>query len=223
MNNFLKSIRTKVKGIESMHQCGDILIKEDIRTGECVAYSRENTKKKRKLIDISEVEISVPNINDSTDYVSYRVLSLPGGRCRVINNQSDKFSLHSLQDICYGVSGEEILPSAMLDEQTIQEYIRRYQDQKQLMRYVELAKVKHNGQTAYIGTYVEKDECKYEELFGNVLLGIDMEDIDGQIREKEMLAQRMYDFGSRKCSSIGFTKKALQNIAQRDREREGIK
>ena len=50
MQDFLKRLKTKVKGIESMHRCGDILIKEDIKTGECEVYSKEENKRKRKSI-----------------------------------------------------------------------------------------------------------------------------------------------------------------------------
>lgn len=216
MNGFFESLRTKVKGIESMHQCGDILIKEDVKTGECTAYSREDDKKKKRLIDMAEVEITIPNINNNADNVAYRVISLPGGRCRVINNQEGKFSLHSLGDICYGLSGEEVSPSVILDESTIQEYIRRYQKQRGQMTYLELVRAEYNGQSVYIG----KNEEGYEELFGNVLLKMNEEELDKLVRQGEVLAGCMYDFGSSKCSYIGFTKEALQNIAQRDKERE---
>ncbi len=218
MQDFLKRLKTKVKGIESMHRCGDILIKEDIKTGECEVYSKEENKRKRKSISITDVEITIPNIEDSADCVSYRIKGLPGGRTRVIN-PSNEFILHSLQDICYGLSGKEVSLSEMLDESTIQEYVKRYQEQREQMRYIQLAKAKYNGQTVYVG----RTEAGYEDLSRGTLLKVSDEELEEIVIQGEAITRYLYDFGSLKSSYVGFTRTAVQNIIQKDKEREETK
>lgn len=83
------------------------------------------------------------------------------------------------------------------------------------MKYIELEKVRINANVAYIGKYIENGVVKQEELFGNVIPNIDI----NNIAEAKVLANNSYlqDFKSEN-NSLKFTTRALQTIVDRNRE-----
>lgn len=66
-----------------IYECGNILIKEDIDTEMCKAYYMQNGEK----INNEEIRVFLANIEDERDIISYKILFLPGGRCKKINEQ----------------------------------------------------------------------------------------------------------------------------------------
>lgn len=220
INSFRERILTKVKGIGDTYECGDILIREDVDTGICRAYSR-GTKDVIKTDVISNAEIRkfIPNIEDKNDLVSYRVLALPGGRCKVINDQKEQFSLYRFQSMFYALSGKSLSYYERVTKNTIKELISQYQSQKGLMKYFLLERLYFKEDACYIGKYVDEGEIKYEELSGNVPSGFKYEDYGRRLKKVVVNNGGLEDFGDRKIT-LKFTNKALQEIIEQDREKE---
>lgn len=210
MNSFMEGIQTKVEGIKEVYECGNILIKEDIDTRMCKAYNMQNGEK----INNEEIRVFLANIEDERDIISYKILFLPGGRCKKINEQ-ERSSLYTFCSLSRALSGEDISRYAIVTKDKVNELIRLYQSQKQFMKYIELEKVRINANVAYIGKYIENGVVKQEELFGNVISNIDI----NNIAEAKVLANNSYlqDFKSEN-NSLKFTTRALQTIVDRNRE-----
>lgn len=210
-NEFFSRVQTKVEGIKEVYKCSDILIKEDIDTGICKAYSMQNGKK----INNEEIRIFLANIEDERDIISYKMLFLPGGRCKNINEQ-ERSSLYTFCSLSYALSGEDVSSYAMVTKDKVNDLIRLYQSQKQFMKYIELEKVRINGNVAYIGKYIKNGVVKQEELFGNVISNIDI----NNIAEAKVLANNrcLQDFKSEN-NSLTFTTRALQTIVDRERKK----
>lgn len=220
--SFMDRIQVKVKGIGETYECGDILIREDINTGECRAYSR-NTKDvfQTDVISSTEIREFIPNIEDKTDVISYRALALPGGRCRAINDQKDQFNLYRLQSVFYALSGKSLQHHEIVTKDFIKELISQYQAQKELMKYFKLEKLYFNKEACYIGKYKEGEKIKYEELFGNLLPSeFRYEDYGIESKETVVTDECLENFGERKKSALKFTPKALQEIIEQDRNKE---
>ena len=90
MNSFMEGIQTKVEGIKEVYECGNILIKEDIDTRMCKAYNMQNGEK----INNEEIRVFLANIEDERDIISYKILFLPGGRYKKINEQEGVVYIH---------------------------------------------------------------------------------------------------------------------------------
>lgn len=210
MNSFMERIQTKVEGIKDVYECGNILIKEDIDIGMCKAYNMQNGEK----INNEKIRVFFANIEDERDIISYKILFLPGGRCKKINEQ-EMSSLYTFCSLSHALSGEDISRYAMVTKDKVNELIRLYQSQKQFMKYIELEKVRINGNVAYIGKYIENGVVKQEELFGNVISNIDI----NNIAEAKVIANNscLQDFKSEN-NSLKFTTRALQTIVDRNRE-----
>ncbi len=222
-NSFMERIQTKVKGIGETYECGDILIREDINTGICRAYSKSK-KDVIKTDVISNVEIRkfIPNIEDKNDSVSYRALALPGGRCKVINDQKEQFSLYRFPSVFYALSGKSLPYYEIVTKDTIRELINQYQSQKGLMKYFWLERLYFKKDACYIGKYVDGGEIKYEELSGNVLSRFRYEDYGRELKKVIVDNGCLEDFGEYK-TTLKFTNKALQEIIKQDREKESVK
>ncbi len=210
-NEFFSRVQTKVEGIKEVYKCSDILIKEDIDTGICKAYSMQNGEK----INNEEIRVFLANIEDEKDIISYKMLFLPGGRCKKINEQ-ERSSLYTFCSLSYALSGEDVSRYAMVTKDKVNELIKSYQSQKQFMKYIELEKLRINGNVAYIGKYIKNGVINQEELFGNVISNIDI----NNITEAELLANNscLQDFKSEN-NSLKFTTRALQTIVDRKREK----
>lgn len=210
MNSFMEGIQTKVEGIKEVYECGNILIKEDIDTRMCKAYNMQNGEK----INNEEIRVFLANIEDERDIISYKILFLPGGRYKKIND-TRRSSLYTFCSLSRALSGEDISRYAIVTKDKVNELIRLYQSQKQFMKYIELEKVRINANVAYIGKYIENGVVKQEELFGNVIPNIDI----NNIAEAKVLANNSYlqDFKSEN-NSLKFTTRALQTIVDRNRE-----
>lgn len=220
MNSFKERIQTKVKGIGETYECGDILIREDANTGICRAYS-QSTKDVIKTDVISNAEIReiIPNIEDERDSISYRVLGLPAGRCKAINDQTDEFSLYRFQSVFYALSGKQIPCYERVTKDTIRKLIYQYCSKKQLMKYFKLERLYFKKDACYIGKYIEDGEIKYEELCGNVLSRFNYEDYGIELKKPIVTNACLENFGERKAT-LKFTNKALQEIIEQDREKE---
>lgn len=219
-NEFFNRIQTKVKGIGENYECGDILIREDINTGICRAYSK-NAKDIIKTDTISNAEIRkfIPNIEDEKDTIAYRVLALPAGRCKVINDQTDQFNLYRFQSVFYALSGKQINFYERITKDSIEELIRQYQSQKELMKYFKLERLYFKKDACYIGKYIEDGEIKYEELCGDVLSKFNYEDYGIELKKTVATSESLKDFGQHK-TTLRFTVQAVQEIIKQDRERE---
>ncbi len=222
-NEFFNRIKTKVKGIGETYECGDILIREDINTGICRAYSR-STKDVIRTDVISNAEIRewIPNIEDENDTISYKALALPGGRTRVINNQADQFNLYRLQAVSYALLGKQISPYERVTKDTIKELMDKYDAEKQLMKYFELERLYFKQDACYIGKYMEEGKIKYEELCGNVLSKFNYEDYGIELKKTVVSTNSIEDFGQHKAT-LRFTNQALQKVIEQDRKRESIR
>lgn len=210
-NEFFSRVQTKVEGIKEVYECSNILIKEDIDTRICKAYSMQNGEK----INNEEIRVFLANIEDERDIISYKMLFLPGGRCKKINEQEGS-SLYTFCSLSYALSGENISRYAMVTRDKINELIRLYQSQRQFMKYIELKKVTTNENVAYIGKYIKNGVINQEELFGNVISNIDI----NNIVESKVIADNscLQDFKSEN-NSLKFTTRALQTIVDRKREK----
>lgn len=220
MNGFMKRIQTKVKGIGETYECGDILIREDVNTGICRAYSR-GTKDviKTDVISIAEIREWIPNIENENDTISYRALALPGGRCRAINDQTDQFNLYQFQSVFYALTGKQISFCERVTKDTIKELINQYCSEKQLMKYFKLERLYFKKDACYIGKYMEEGEIKYEELCGNVLSKFNYEDYGIELKKTVASSESLKDFGQHK-TTLKFTNQALQKIIEQDRQKE---
>lgn len=219
-NEFFNRIKTKVKGVGETYECGDILIREDIDTGICRAYSR-GTKDVIRTDVISNAEIRnwIPNIEDENDVISYKALALPGGRTRVINDQAEQFSLYRFQALSYALSGKWIHFYERVTKDAIKELMDKYASEKQLMKYFKLERLYFKQDACYIGKYMEEGEIKYEELCGNVLSKFNYEDYRIEWKKTVASTESIEDFGHYKAS-LKFTNQALQEIIEQDREKE---
>lgn len=179
MNNFKKSMQVEVEGITEVYEIGDIYLRENHSTGECMAYSFENGEK----INDSEVRMFLANIEDESDRISYKILSLPGGRLKMINEKEDEFSLYKFESIFRALSGERLPTYTMVTKSQIDKLIDQYRVEKSLMKYFELEKVTVYGLDAYVGKYLEQGKVKQEELFGNVFSRVDLTSINDQRRQ----------------------------------------
>lgn len=215
INSFKKGIQAKIKGAEKRYEVKDIFIKEDNNTGICGAYIRGETEK----ISIAEYRRILVNIEDEKDIITYKVIALPGGRCRTINEQANKFSLYSFGSMFQVLYGEEKTPYMMTTKQEIDELISLYEAQKQSMKYYRLEEVNCKGKVIYIGTYSEEGKIVEEELFGNALSEITWEQLDKQRRKVIVDSSCLQDF-IRQRYNLNFTKDALQNIVERNRDIE---
>lgn len=214
MNNLKERIRTKVEGIKEIYDCSSILIKEDINTGICMAYSTRGYKK----LNEQETEMFHTNIEDESDVISYKILFLPEGRIKKINEQKDEFNLYEFRSLFHALFGEDISPYANISKNKINELVELYQSQKQFMKYIELGKVRHNEKVSYIGKYLENGVIKQKELYGNVFSDINLEDINKRLEFKTLLENSyLQDFESEN-NSLKFTISALRNVIDRDRE-----
>lgn len=219
-SEFFNRIKTKVQGVGETYECGDILIREDANTGICRAYSRRTEDVIRTDV-ISNVEIRkfISNIEDEKDSISYRCLALPGGRCKVINDQREQFSLYRLPSVIYALSGNNISFYERVTKDYIEELIHQYQSQKELMKYFKLERLYLKKDACYIGKYIEDGEIKYEELCGNVLSKFRYEDYGIGLKKSVVTNECLKDFGEHK-TTLKFTARALQEIIERDREKE---
>lgn len=219
-NSFMERIKTKVKGLGETYECGDILIREDINTGICRAYSKDTKDViKTDLISSAEIREFIPNIEDKSDVISYRALALPGGRCRAINDQTNQFNLYRFQSVFYALSGKSLPKYERVTKDFIKELISQYQSQKELMKYFGLERLYFNKDACYIGKYVDGGEIKYEELSGNVFSKFRYEDYGRELKKVIVDSEDLENFGEHK-TTLRFTNKALQEIIEQDREKE---
>lgn len=220
MNSFMERIQTKVEGIGKTYECGDILIREDANTGICRAYSQSTEDAIRTdIISNTEIRKFIPNIEDEKDFISYRCLVLPGGRCKVINDQSEQFSLYQLTSVIYALSGNKCPFYERVTKDYIEELIRQYESQRELMKYFKLERLYFKKDACYIGKYIEDGEIKYEELCGNVLSRFRYEDYGILLKKSIVDNECLKDFEEYKVT-LEFTDKALQKIIEQDREKE---
>lgn len=220
LNSFTEKIKEKVKGIGETYECGDILIREDINTGICRAYSR-GTKDviETNVISNSEIRKRIPNIEYEKDTISYKILVLPGGRIKVINDKADQYSLYRFNSVFYALSGKQMQFYERVSKDTIMEVMNQYSLEKQLMKYFKLERLYFKKDACYIGKYLENGKIKYEELCGNVLSKINYEDYGIELKKTVASSEFLKDFGQHK-TTLKFTNQALQNIIEQDRERE---
>lgn len=211
MNNFKKSMQVEVEGITEVYEIGDIYLRENHSTGECMAYSFENGEK----INDSEVRMFLANIEDESDRISYKILSLPGGRLKMINEQEDEFSLYKFESIFRALSGERLPAYTMVTKSQIDKLIDQYRVEKSLMKYFELEKVTVYGLDAYVGKYLEQGKVKQEELFGNVFSRVDLTSINDQRRQVIIDNKCLQDFKSQ-TRTLKFTAKAVEYIIEKD-------
>lgn len=211
MNNFKKSMQVEVEGITEVYEIGDIYLRENHSTGECMAYSFENGEK----INDSEVRMFLANIEDESDRISYKILSLPGGRLKMINEKEDEFSLYKFESIFRALSGERLPAYTMVTKSQIDKLIDQYRVEKSLMKYFELEKVTVYGLDAYVGKYLEQGKVKQEELFGNVFSRVDLTSINDQRRQVIIDNKCLQDFKSQ-TRTLKFTAKAVEYIIEKD-------
>lgn len=211
MNDFKKSMQVKVEGITEVYEIGNIYLRENHSTGECMAYSFENSEE----INDSEVRMFLANIEDESDRISYKILFLPGEDLKRINEQEDEFSLYKFGSIFQALSGEELPSYTMITKSQIDEIIDQYRLEKSLMKYFELDKVTVYGFDAYVGKYLEQGKVKQEELFGNVFSRVDLKCIKDQRRQLIIDNKCLQDFESQ-THTLKFTAKAIEHIIEKD-------
>lgn len=219
-HEFFSRIKTKVKGIGKTYECRDILIREDINTGICKAYSKSTGDVIRtEVISNAEIRKFIPNIEDENDSISYRCLGLPGGRCKVINDQREEFSLYRLSTVIYALLGNKIPFYEIVTKDSIEELICQYQAEKELMKYFKLERLYFKKDACYIGKYIEDGEIMYEELCGNILSRFRYEDYRRELKKTIVTNECLKDFGEYK-TTLKFTDKAVQKIIEQDREKD---
>lgn len=212
MNSFMERIQTKVEGIKNVYECASILIKEDTNTGICKAYYSQKVEK----INNNEIKEILTNIEDDRDMISYKILFLPAGRVKRINEQEGSY-LYTFCSLTRAISGEYLFGGEIVTKDKINELISLYQSQKQSMKYTNLKQVRIKGKVTYIGEYIENGVIKSEELFGNVISNVDINNIE----ESKVIVDNSYlqDFKSEN-NSLKFTTKAIQTIIDRNRALE---
>lgn len=214
MNNFKKSI--KVEENEKKYEIRDIYIKVNNNTGKCIAYFREGIEQ----IGDYEFRRFLTNIEDERDIISYTELGFPGGPYRKTSGQGDEFSLYNFKSMYYVLLGEEPIPYMMITKHQIDELISQYESQRQSMKYYELEEVRCKGKVAYIGRYLESGDAMEKELFGNVFFesGCGWKGVDNGSRRILANNRCLKEFNDQK--NLNFTESALQNIVERNREKE---
>lgn len=216
INSFKKRIQAKIKGAEKRYEIRDVFIQENNNTGICKAYIRRETEK----ISNSEYKRILVNIDDEKDVITYKGIVLPGGRCRKINEQADRFSLYNFGSMFQALHGEEKTLYMMTTKQEIDELISLYEEQKQSMKYYKLEEANYKGKVIYIGTYLEEGKVVEEELFGNSISSeIGWEQLNNERRNLIIDSRCIQDFRQQKYN-LNFTKDALQNIVERYRNTE---
>lgn len=214
MNDLKKSIQVEVEGIKQVYESRDIYVRENHSNGERMVYSIKNGEK----INDSEIRVFLANIEDESDRISYKILSLPGEGLKMINEQKDEFSLYKFGSIFQALSGEELSPYAMITKSQIDKLIEQYRLEKSLMKYFELEKVNIYGLDAYVGKYLEEGRVKQEEVFGNVFSRVGLEGINNQRGQVIINNECLQDFESQ-SHTLKFTAKALEHIIEKDRNR----
>lgn len=214
MNDFKNSIQVRIEGINKVYEIRDVYLRENHNTGECMAYSTKNSEK----VDDTSIEVFLANIEDESDIISYKILCLPGGRSKRINEQKDEFNLYNFGNVFEALSGESLSSYDKITKSQIDKLIERYRSEKPLMKYFELEMVTFFGEDAYIGKYLEQGRRGEEELFGNVLSKIDLENIKNQKSQVIITNEHLQDFKLQDCT-LKFTARALQNIIEKDKNR----
>lgn len=214
MNDFKKNIQAEVEGIKQVYESSDIYVRENHSNGECRVYSIKNGEK----INDSGVRMFLANIEDESDRISYKILSLQGEGLKMINEQEDKFSLYKFGSIFQALSGERLLEYTMITKSQIDKLIDQYRLEKSLMKYFELEKVTVYGLDAYVGKYLEQGRVKQEELFGNVFSRVGLTSINDQ-RRQVIIDNKCLQVFESQSQTLKFTAKAVEHIIEKDRNR----
>lgn len=206
MGFFKKGMKVKTDETLGKYFCKDILIREEIETGECSIYQKSGKKLNE---DTWECIVEAKNMEDESDRIQYKVQRLPGGRTKTCNPRSHLYTLYPFSTLHYAMFGESLLGSQLLDKEKIEQVVEEYKVHKQEAKYHTLFRTVRNGKIAYIG---ESDEGKV------VVQSLENKEFEGEGTRKIESNSSLEGLGEsrQKARCLNFTEKAMQRISKQD-------